>query len=70
MKRPSYKEAVEKKCRECIYDPHQPGTWRQQVAACPCVNCPLYPVRPLPQNWKPAKAGEGDAPSASQDARK
>ena len=51
-KRPSYKKAVEEMCRACIYDPHQSGTWRKQVAACGNVNCPLFAVRPLPRNYR------------------
>ena len=45
---PSYKAAIEQKCRECIHDPRQQGTWRQQVAACTATACPLYPVRAVP----------------------
>ena len=46
----SYKTAVEKKCRECIYDPSWGnGGWRQQVKDCTSYDCPLYPVRPLPR---------------------
>jgi hypothetical protein len=37
---------IDAKCAECIYDPHQTGSWRAQVAACTSLSCPLYPVRP------------------------
>lgn len=42
----SLRTAINAKCRECIYDPMVPGRWRQQVAACTVVRCPLWPVRP------------------------
>ena len=40
------RSAINQKCRECIYDPCQPGTWRQQVQWCTVKQCPLWPVRP------------------------
>lgn len=43
-------QAIGAKCRECIHDPHAAGTWRVQVAACGCVDCPLWGYRPLPRN--------------------
>lgn len=44
----SLRKAVNNKCRECIYDSiGGRGTWRQQVEACTCRTCPLWPVRPL-----------------------
>ncbi len=63
MKKITYKQAVEAKCRQCIYDPHQPGTWRRQVAECPCVSCSLHPVRPVPRNWH-ASNGRGQGASS------
>jgi hypothetical protein len=46
--RPSLRTAIDKKCRECIYDPKGGGgTWREQVTACTSYRCPLYPVRPM-----------------------
>ena len=48
-KRISLRNAIDAKCKECIYDPYGcAGTWRQQVAACTSRNCPLFPVRPMP----------------------
>lgn len=40
------RKAINSKCKECIYDPGQKGSWRGQVAQCTSKNCPLYPVRP------------------------
>lgn len=46
--RHSLRRSVDAMCRECIYDSHAGGGWRQQVAACTSSGCPLHPVRPLP----------------------
>jgi len=46
MKRLSLRQAVDQKCKECIYDPYQKGAWREQVQACTASDCPLYAVRP------------------------
>jgi hypothetical protein len=43
-------QAIANKCRECVYDPHHRGTWREQVADCASANCPLHAVRPVPRN--------------------
>lgn len=51
--RPSTRKAIDDMCKECIYDGSGgSGTWREQVGNCPCVNCPLYLLRPLPQGKK------------------
>lgn len=42
------KHAINKNCKDCIYDPVSAGTWRQQVEACPVTTCTLYDWRPLP----------------------
>lgn len=43
----SLRDAINAKCRECIYDPLSGmGTWREQVDACTSPSCPLFPVRP------------------------
>jgi len=42
----SLRDAINAKCKSCIYDPHAPGTWRQQVHACDNTGCPLHDVRP------------------------
>jgi len=41
-------EAIDAKCKECIYDPEEDGTWRQQVKACAINTCALHPYRPMP----------------------
>jgi hypothetical protein len=42
----SLRLAVNAQCYDCIYDKSDIGTWRQQVAACPSINCSLYCQRP------------------------
>jgi CMP-N-acetylneuraminic acid synthetase len=42
----SLRLAVNAQCYDCIYDKSDAGTWRQQVEACPSINCPLYCQRP------------------------
>lgn len=42
----SLRDALNAKCRDCIYDPKAGGTWREQTAACPASSCPLWPYRP------------------------
>lgn len=46
------RKAINQYCKECIYDSHSPGTWRQQTDACTGRSCPLYPVRPLSRQIK------------------
>jgi hypothetical protein len=42
----SLRLAINAQCYDCIYDKSDAGTWRQQVEACPSINCPLYCQRP------------------------
>ena len=47
MTKHSLREAINAKCKDCIYDPLSgQGAWREQVAACTATDCPLYHVRP------------------------
>ena len=39
-------QAIEAKCKDCIYDELDHGTWRQQVERCELTDCALYPYRP------------------------
>lgn len=41
--------AIAAKCKECIYDPQSPGTWKEQVEACTSPKCPLFKFRPKSQ---------------------
>jgi len=54
-KKPSFRQVVNAKCRECIYDPIAGGgTWREQVGSCANVNCALHPLRPMPSSKRKA----------------
>jgi hypothetical protein len=44
----SLRKRVNEKCKDCIYDPTVPGTWRQQVSLCSAISCPLWDVRAKP----------------------
>tara|TARA_R110000868_G_scaffold52052_1_gene164716 strand:+ start:1890 stop:2135 length:246 start_codon:yes stop_codon:yes gene_type:complete len=46
LKPSSLRFAINAQCYDCIYDKSDVGTWRQQVEACPSVNCPLFCHRP------------------------
>lgn len=41
-------QSIAAKCRQCTHDPHSPGTWREQVAQCSVIACPLWAFRPAP----------------------
>jgi hypothetical protein len=47
MKKPSRKTAIEQNCRDCVYDPANAGTWRQQVSLCACHDCAMWQWRPV-----------------------
>ena len=47
--RQSLRQRIDAKCRDCIFDECEAGRWRQQVAQCKAVECPLYDVRPQPR---------------------
>lgn len=43
----SLRQAINAKCRDCIYDPLDTGTAAQQIACCVDSHCPLHSVRPI-----------------------
>lgn len=54
-------KAINEKCKDCIYDPLSGnGTWRQQVEACTCDLCPLYPYRPRSKSSITSNTTEDD----------
>jgi hypothetical protein len=68
-KRISLRKTIDAKCKECIYDSYGgTGTWRQQVAACASISCPLFPVRPMPAIGKGAD-NPVKAPKPSTETR-
>jgi hypothetical protein len=47
----SLRKAIDEKCKDCIYDPLcGGGTWREQIAQCTALDCPLWPVRTGPES--------------------
>ena len=47
LARMKLRRLINAKCKDCAYDPHDVGNWRQQVEACTVTLCPLHPVRPV-----------------------
>ncbi len=43
----SLRKAINNKCKDCIYDKFDKGTWRGQVSACLSDDCALHPYRPV-----------------------
>jgi hypothetical protein len=39
-------EAIATACRQCLYDPAEPKSWREQITNCINDRCPLHPHRP------------------------
>ena len=37
----SLRKRIDEKCKDCIYDPTAPGTWRQQVSPLYCQIMPI-----------------------------
>lgn len=42
----SLRNAINEMCKECLFDPLEPGSWTAQVGGCTAKRCPLYKVRP------------------------
>ena len=45
----SLRNAINQKCKDCIYDPEVDGGWIQQVSLCELTDCSLWPYRPKPR---------------------
>ena len=45
----SLRNAINQKCKDCIYDPEVEGGWIQQVSLCELSDCPLWEHRPHPR---------------------
>ncbi len=43
----SLRQAINSKCRSCVFDDANVGSWLVQVTLCSCKSCPLYEVRPV-----------------------
>jgi hypothetical protein len=46
-------QAINEKCKECIYDPEVEGTWRMQAEACELIDCALWEYRPKSRSKRP-----------------
>ena len=49
-------EAINEKCKECIYDPEIAGTWRMQTEDCELIDCALWEYRPKSRSKTPDMA--------------
>ena len=45
----SLRNAINLKCKDCIYDPEVEGGWIQQVSQCDLSDCSLWEHRPKPR---------------------
>ena len=45
----SLRNAINQKCKDCIYDPEVEGGWIQQVSQCDLSACSLWEHRPKPR---------------------
>ena len=52
-------QAINAKCKDCIYDDMVKGTWRMQVEQCELTACALYPYRPKSSSNVTYKADSG-----------
>ena len=46
-------EAINEKCKDCIYDPEVEGTWRMQIETCELIDCALWEYRPKSRSKTP-----------------
>ena len=46
-KKVSLRASINDKCRSCVYDEVNVGSWLVQVTLCSCRDCPLFDVRPV-----------------------
>ena len=49
-------QAIEAKCKDCIYDELDHGTWRQQVERWELIECSLWEYRPKSRSKMPDMA--------------
>jgi len=51
-------QAINAKCKDCIYDDQAGGTWREQTEGCEISSCPLYELRPVSAATKKQRSEE------------
>jgi len=49
-------QAINAKCKDCIFDEYAEGTWRMQVEQCELTDCALHPYRPKSRSNTPSKS--------------
>ena len=49
-------EAINEKCKDCIYDPEVEGTWRMQIETSELSDCALWEYRPKSRSTTPDMA--------------
>ena len=49
-------QAINAKCKDCIYDDKAAGTWRMQVEQCELTACALHSYRPKSRSNTPSKS--------------
>lgn len=54
MSRPSYRAAIDAKCRDCGGQEGGKHSWRKYTSICTVISCPLWQVRPLASRNVPA----------------
>lgn len=42
------RQRINNNCKNCIYDPTDSLSWRQQVEMCTSYTCDFWDIRPLP----------------------
>lgn len=58
-------QAINQKCKDCIYDPLDSGNWKQQVSRCTHAACSLHPYRPVSRPRARSKERVQDDPGAT-----
>ena len=51
-------QAINEKCKDCIYDETSGGTWRKQISDCLATDCTLHAYRPLDRARQAEKKAE------------
>lgn len=46
------RQAINKNCKECTYDPKDKGTWVEQIEACTITSCAFHEHRKLTSKTK------------------
>ena len=50
--RKSKRKAIDAKCKDCMYDHLDGGTWRQQIDGCWDIDCSLWWHRPTSRTYE------------------